>query len=57
MADLITELTDADMRTEWSSRNEERPGDADGTDSDDDGTDGSGGDADGTDSDDDTTDA
>ena len=58
MADLITELTDADIRTQWSApRSEERPGDTDGTDSDDDGTDGGADDSDGTDSDDDTTDA
>lgn len=62
MADLITELTDADIRTEWSRpRAEQKPGDADGTDtpaeSDDDASDGGGGDADGTDADDDTTDS
>jgi hypothetical protein len=62
MADLITELSDADMRTELlRPEAEQRPADEDGTDGGDtddtDGTDGGGDDADGTDADDDTTDS
>jgi hypothetical protein len=52
MSDLITDLNDADIQTEWTTpraSNVEADDDATDTGTDADGTDGTGGDADGTD--------